>query len=116
MRDRLGEEADKIKAEQLAALDEAEREAWDNLAKSAGMKKRTVRKDAQDPDKSYEQIVKWREYADPRYLQILVSIVKERSELLGLKAPTQVEIDKYIIEVVPATLEDAEKLTRKDKD
>ena len=107
---RLGEAADQLKAEQLAALDEAERENWINFQKSTGLKKKLVDKNAGDPEKSFKSITKWRETGDPRYLSNIVNIIKERSELLGLKAPTQVEIDQYIIDVRPATIEDAEKI------
>ena len=80
---------DAVKAEQLAKLDQLEFDAWEQWRRSCNDYSKHVTEEkgaTQFPgtntrDESGEQ------YGDPRYMNVILSIIERRCRLLGLDAP-----------------------------
>lgn len=88
------EDGQKIFEEQLAILDKVERTAWEYLVRSSKDRKRISKVTGESTEKVSieEKTTKTRESqrADPRYLQIILSVVEQRRKLLGLDAPVKI--------------------------
>ncbi|MDO6747189.1 hypothetical protein [Gilvimarinus sp. 1_MG-2023] len=79
---------DAAKQEQLAKLDMMECQVWDQWLRSCeDYKKHTTGKGAQGPIDKTET---GGQTGDPRYMNVLLSIIERRCKLLGLDAPTKV--------------------------
>ena len=69
---------DEMKAQELAKIDQAERNAWEAWQKSRKAKaQKTVERTVREEEKS----------GDPRYLSVVMHCVQERCKLRGLYSP-----------------------------
>ena len=75
---------DEMKAQELAKIDQAERNAWEAWQKSRKAKaQKTVERTVREEEKS----------GDPRYLSVVMHCVQERCKLRGLYSPQKHEIN-----------------------
>jgi len=95
-------------AEELARIDRIEREAWDawERSKAPSEKQRTAKTTRDDSSSSIAQIEKENRCGDPRYLDVVWKCVDKRSKLLGLEAPTKLNIDSETIDKAIEALEE----------
>lgn len=99
------------KADELAKLDELEREAWAAWKRGIGRKQsRTTKTGGKEGDTVSVKTEVLN--GDPRYLAVVDNCIARRCEILGLKAPTKVEASgpdggpvTLIINSVPAKVE-----------
>lgn len=74
-------------AESLEKLETAEQEAWQGYYRSIGPDKETMVETSDDGVK--RRVTKRQRYGDPRFLQIVLNIQRQRAVLLGLMTKTQ---------------------------
>lgn len=83
---------DAVKAEQLAKLDQLEIEAWEQWRRSCGDYNRRVteEKNATMTPGTNTRKETGEQYGDPRYMNVILSIIERRCKMLGLDAPQKV--------------------------
>ena len=99
---------DAAKAEELARVDAVERAAWDGWAKSQEEKQVAIREESDDPivytdakgvphvqSKARKRMTIRREgqAGSPAFLQVVLSCIDKRCQILGLDAPKRFVID-----------------------
>lgn len=101
---------DSHREEQLAKLDEIEREAWNAWQQSK--QDAITHVGGISADKTVDKTTTAKQVGDPRYLQIVKDCIERRCKMLGLDAPEKIEHGgKLEIETVKqaiADLSDAE--------
>ena len=82
---------DDLKSQELAKLDQIEREAWAAWERSVGTHKieRAEKRSSIQGDTTLASVVKEKLDGDPRYLQIVGNCVAKRCEILGLSGPVK---------------------------
>lgn len=90
-RETLVESIDKLKADELAKINEVERQAWAEWERS---KLDTSRHEEGSNDKTgcFEKDITEGRLGDPRYLEIIGKCVQKRCDILGLDAPKRSEV------------------------
>jgi hypothetical protein len=83
---------DALKSEQLARLDQIEREAWAAWERSIGthrVEKAEKRQSAQLGDTTIASVTKEERAGNPKFLELVGQCVSKRCEILGLAAPVK---------------------------
>ncbi len=119
IKDELKGNVDDLKAIELRTLEEGMREAWSAWFRSTKIKRVHKNRETDDPEKGVTTMVeevKEKLVGNPRYLEVVAALSRNRQELLGLKDPETIKLehDKLIVEVRPATPEDVEKSRKVD--
>src|SRR5881397_1984743 len=80
---------DDLKSQELAKLDQIEREAWAAWERSVGTHKieRAEKRSSIQGDTTVASVVKEKQDGDPRFLQIVGNCVAKRCEIMGLVRP-----------------------------
>jgi len=81
---------DKVKSKELAKLDRLENEYWKAWHSSVGEKVRTTESDGDKGHEIREEIKI--DAGDPRFLQGVLSCISKRCDILGINAPSEVDI------------------------
>lgn len=81
---------------ELKKLDAIEVEAWEAWEKSKTVKERKKMKPAMDGDNALDcvELVEETTAGDPRFLDMLLNVQRRRAKLLGLDAPTRIDLVK----------------------
>ena len=118
IKDELKSNTDDLKAIELRTIEEAMREAWDAWHRSTKIKRVHKNRETDDPEKGVTKMTeetKEKLVGNPRYLEVVAMLSRNRQELLGIKEPDKVKFDdKLIVEVRPATQEDVDKARQAD--
>jgi hypothetical protein len=90
---------DQLKARELAKIDQAERSAWQGWEKSCQTrtKKRTATSDFEKGTRNESSVERIKAAGDPRYIEVVLRCIRQRSELLGLNAPSKSDINLYTL-------------------
>jgi transposase len=90
---------DEAVGEQIAKLDQAERETWEAWERSQQPATATIETVSADGEVEIRTETR-PQYGDPRFPTLALSAIKARNELLGLNAATKTEA-KVAVEYVP---------------
>lgn len=85
---------DQAKSEQLAKLDALEEMAWQELNRSTKPFKKTSIETTggayKERGASKQRVEQYDQTGDPRYMNVILSVIERRSRILGLDAPTKI--------------------------
>jgi hypothetical protein len=114
IKDEVKKNAIDLKAIELRTIEEAMREAWAAWHRSTKIKRVHKNRETEDPEKgliTMKEETKEKLVGNPRYLEVIATLSKNRQELLGIKTPEEIRLkdDKLIIEVREATQADVDK-------
>jgi len=95
---RAARNVDQERTQVLKEINHATKEAFDAFKLSQGKKRSTVQKVSRDGRKSQgrtEDVVSEEESpGDPRFMELVFKGISQKKEILGLDAPTEVQIDE----------------------
>jgi hypothetical protein len=85
---------DELKARELQKIDQAEREAWKGWERSCQTKtkKRHATSDFDKGIKNESSIERIKSAGDPRFIEVVLRCIKQRSEILGIEAARKADI------------------------
>lgn len=99
---------DKVKAEDLAKIDQLEREAWEAWEKSKADKtiKSKKQSNISDGERTELSIRTENMHGDPRYWQGIQWCIEKRIKIFGLDAPEKLEIFENKINIANSKLQE----------